>query len=86
MYCNSRGNTLVFYKGKEAVSTTYIYACLLRPPMPGAIPRDGLDFVDFRGGETRDSGHHHWGVAAYKRPLTEEEISHYDLEFIEILG
>lgn len=57
----------------------WAYLCLMRPPMPGAIPMDGLDFVDFRGGKSL-SGHHYWGHAVYFRKLTDEEINHYDLE------
>ena len=55
------------------------YRCLMRPPMPGAVPREGLNAVWFDEGET-PSGHHYWGTAVYIRELTEEEISHYDLE------
>lgn len=57
----------------------YGYYCLMRPPGPGAIPRDGLDWIDFKEGNTL-SGHHYWGRAVYKRRLTEEEVNHYDLE------
>ena len=57
----------------------YGYYCLMRPPGPGAIPRDGLDWIDFKEGYTL-SGHHYWGRAVYKRRLTEEEVNHYDLE------
>lgn len=65
---------------------TYMYACLMRPPMPGAIPREGLDYVDFYEGETKDTHQHYWGAAAYTRELTKDEVAHYDLKLIEILG
>lgn len=55
------------------------YLCLMRPPGPGAVPRDGLESVDFRERKTL-SGHHSWGMAVYTRELTEEEIRHYELE------
>ena len=57
----------------------WVYLCLMRPPMPGAVPREGLDSVDFREGKT-PTGHHYWGQAVYARKLTAEEIMHYDLE------
>ena len=63
--------------GKECKK--WAYMCLMRPPMPGAIPKNGLDSVDFRDGCSL-SGHHYWGHAVYTRELTKEEIDHYDLE------
>ena len=57
----------------------WAYMCLMRPPMPGAIPRDGLDYVDFKEGNSL-SGHHYWGHAIYNRELTQEEGNHYELE------
>lgn len=57
----------------------FAYLCLMRPPTPGAIPRDGLEMVDFKEGQSR-TGHHYWGHAFYNRKLTEEEMRHYDLE------
>ena len=57
----------------------WAYLCLMRPPTPGAIPKEGLDFVDFREGKSL-SGHHYWGHAVYNRKLSDEEIYHYDLE------
>lgn len=57
----------------------YPYRCLMRPPMPGAVPTDGLSFCDFREGKTL-SGHHFWGTAVYNRKLTDEEIEHYELQ------
>ena len=52
--------------------------CLMRPPEPGAIPMDGLAYVDFRTGKCID-GHPHWGTAVYTRKLTDEEVEHYEL-------
>ena len=60
----------------------YRYACLMRPPTPGAVPRDGLDFVTFDEGFAA-SHHHYWGVAVYNRPLDDSEMNHYDLELIQ---
>jgi hypothetical protein len=57
----------------------YGYYCLMRLPGPGAIPKDGLDGVDFKEGYSL-SGHHYWGHAIYNRKLTDEEVLHYDLE------
>ena len=56
------------------------YRALMRPPGPGAVPRDGL--VESRCIESiSPSGHHVWGWVVYNRYLTDEEINHYDLEF-----
>lgn len=57
----------------------YPYRCLMRPPDPGAIPKDGLSYVEYKEGWTL-CGHHFWGTAVYTRKLTTEEIEHYDLE------
>ena len=59
--------------------TVYCYACLMRPPGPGAVPRRGLL-------ETKDehftapSGHFAGGWVEYDRELTDEEIAEYELE------
>ena len=58
----------------------YGYLCLMRPPMPGAVPREGLLQCKGKEGHSRESGHHYWGLAFYDRELTPEEIRHYDLE------
>lgn len=55
------------------------YLCLMRPPYPGAVPRDGLEKIDFKEGRGK-SGHFYWGRAVYSRKLSEEEVKHYDLE------
>lgn len=62
----------------------YAYLCLMRPPVPGAIPREGLEGVDFKEGVSL-SGHHYWGHAVYSRQLTDEELNHYDLEKTAII-
>lgn len=58
------------------------YACLMRPPGPGAVPNDGLRQVGFVSG-TAPSGHHAWGFVYYTRELTDEEMDHYDLEYVQ---
>jgi len=63
----------------ETQKQEYAYLCLMRPPVPGAVPREGLDSVDFKEGHSL-SGHHYWGHVIYNRRLTEEEAHHYDLE------
>lgn len=63
----------------ETYKQQFAYLCLMRPPTPGSVPRDGLDSVDFKEGCSL-SGHHYWGHAIYNRKLTEEEVWHYDLE------
>lgn len=57
----------------------YGYLCLMRPPYPGAIPKDGLERVDFKEGRA-PSGHFYWGRVMYSRELSEEEVKHYDLK------
>lgn len=57
------------------------YATLLRPPGPGAVPRDGLLSCNSIEGIT-PSGHHAWGTVDYNRRLTPKEIAHYDLEHL----
>ena len=57
----------------------YGYYCLMRPPMPGAVPRDGMVRCEAKEG-TALSGHHYWGRVMYERKLTDYEVKHYDLE------
>lgn len=57
------------------------YATLMRPPHPGAIPREGLLETKAIEGYA-PSGHHAWGWADYSRFLTEEELRHYDMEYV----
>ena len=57
------------------------YATRFRPPMPGAIPRNGL--LEIKDEECHTpTGHHAWGWAEYSRYLTEDEMRNYELEFI----
>ena len=57
----------------------YRYYCQFRPPMPGAIPRDGLvNIADFDYPQSFN-GISAWGWAEYSRPLTDDEIYHYEL-------
>lgn len=57
------------------------YATLLRAPGPGAVPREGLLECGYTEGYT-PAGHHTWGWAEYNRKLTDEELNHYDMEYI----
>ena len=57
----------------------YGYLCLMLPPYPGAIPKDGIERVNFKEGRAL-SGHFYWGRVMYSRELSEEEVRHYDLE------
>lgn len=57
------------------------YAFLMRPPMPGAMPREGLiECMEIRG--SAPSGHSAWGWADYNRRLTDKEINDYELEYV----
>ena len=56
----------------------YYYGYILRPPMPGAQPRDGLNSTwDAEGLVYK--GLRLWGYAVYTRPLTKEEQQHYSM-------
>ena len=62
------------------MKTVYRYYTPYRPPMPGAVPRDGLDRIG--GYDTRQNvgnGICAYGYAEYTRPLTDREISDYEL-------
>ena len=56
------------------------YFTLYRPPMPGAIPSGAVEAVEFEYPHfVEDVRHNAWGFAVYNRPLTEGEISDYEL-------
>ena len=57
------------------------YACLMRPPFPGAVPRNGMIGCDTKIGEA-PSGHLMWGVVEYDRKLSEKEVVDYELEYM----
>lgn len=56
----------------------YYYYFRERPPMPGALPREGL--IEVRDNEIFYDGARYWGEAVYNRKLTREECDHYSLE------
>lgn len=60
---------------------TYTYYTLYRPPMPGAIPRDGLMAVQAYDERKpiQAIGRSAWGIAIYCRQLTQDEIEEYEL-------
>lgn len=57
----------------------YRYYCQYRPPMPGAIPSDGLVNIASFDYKQSYNGVGCWGWAEYNRPLTEKEIGDYEL-------
>lgn len=63
------------------MNTIYRYACLMRPPAPGAVPRAGLVETKCIEGIT-PKGHHAWGWTSYDHELTPEDIRHYELEYL----
>jgi len=73
------------YGGKadaaQAEENRYVYYTLMRPPMPGAIPKGSIEVNDF-GERTfiTEIGRVAWGMAIYDRPLTEDEIWEYELQ------
>ena len=58
----------------------YRYLAKMRPPGPGAVPRDGL--VEANCNERWTGGRHYWGTVSYSRKLSREEIDAYELEYI----
>ena len=55
------------------------YYCRFRPPMPGGIPRDGITNMASFDWPQSFNGVGCWGWVEYDRPLTEKEISDYEL-------
>ena len=63
------------------MSKRYVYYMLMRPPMPGAMPNNGLaDFKDF-GDKIyiREIDREAWGKLVYMRQLSDEEVWNYEL-------
>ena len=56
----------------------YYYFLRMRPPEPGAVPREGL--ISCTDREIWYDGIRYWGEAIYSRELSREECNHYDLE------
>ena len=63
------------------LNPVYLYYCPMRPPSPGAVPREGLDYVhEYRARSYFPMiGRAAWGSAVYSRELTEKECSDYEL-------
>ena len=57
----------------------YRYYCRFRPPMPGAVPREGLVHVGSYDYPQSFNGIGAWGFAEYDRELTPKEINDYEL-------
>lgn len=53
----------------------YQYGMRLRPAGPGAQPLEGLLRIAYRSGQ-------YYNILIYDRPLTEQELSDYELDFI----
>lgn len=63
---------------------TYRYWCILRPPMPGGIPRGPVNIKSFDKREfVKEINHTAWGYVDYERPLTDEEIFKYELATVD---
>ena len=71
------------YKGQAdaAQETRYVYYTIMRPPMPGGVPKGAIEYKDF-GERTyvSDIERTAWGYVVYDRPLTEDEIWEYELQ------
>lgn len=59
----------------------YKYFCPMRPPQLGAVPKDGLQYVEPFGVRKYVYAVKRlaWGYAVYDRPLTAEEVADYEL-------
>lgn len=59
----------------------YKYFCPMRPPTLGAVPKDGLCYVEpFRVRKyVKCIGRLAWGYAVYNRELTADEVAEYEL-------
>ena len=58
----------------------YIYAMLMRPPEPGALPKENLVEVNFERRVV--GGRQTWGTAIYSKPITQKDELHYDMKLI----
>lgn len=63
------------------MSKRYVYYMLMRPPMPGAMPIDGLvDLKDFGDkAYVREIDREAWGKLVYMRKLSDEEVWNWEL-------
>lgn len=67
--------------------TYYRYCTTMRPATIGAVPREGLIAVeDVKGFQVAPSGHMIYSVIDYNRPLTDEEVDQYELEFLHCVA
>ena len=58
----------------------YKYYCIMRPPMPGVIPKGAMEVMTFR--ERRyvpEIDRMAWGYVVYTRELCYAEINEYEL-------
>lgn len=62
---------------EKDVRVGYIYGMRLRPFGIGCQPMEG--YIERRDAET---GSRYWDRVVYDRRLTDEEISHYSLDFL----
>ena len=65
----------------NARKSIYMYYCPMRPPTPGAVPREGLEYANEYDSRCNIPfiGRAAWGYAVYSRELTEKEVSDYEL-------
>ena len=59
----------------------YTYYFRLRPPSIGTHPKGSIS-INFD--TITVNGREYWGSVTYSRPLTDEEIYNYDLDYIEV--
>ena len=63
------------------------YYCLYRPPCPGAIPRGMTKIVAFDDKRHVDEiGRDAWGYVEYDKPLTAQQVIHYELAVAQTDG
>lgn len=63
------------------MSKRYVYYMMMRPPMPGAMPIDGLvDLKDFGDkAYVREIDREAWGKLIYMRKLSDQEVYNWEL-------
>lgn len=64
------------------LGTVWRYGLVLRPPGPGAVPREGLVLGSHRAEPLPRMQH---GTVDYTRALTEQEVEHFDLVLVDVI-
>lgn len=60
----------------------YVYGMKMRGIAPGTCPKDGLVHWEDAGEDTRHSHLGYYSLLWYDHPLTDKQVSDYELEYI----